>query len=152
MKINAYPTGVNIDMDTRGNPGPKGSLVDESKARFDFSHGKALTTDELEEVEALVNGVIEKDDPVQRALVPLEEAMKIESLRAVFGENYPDPVRVVSVGQPVSTLLAAPGDAQWGNYSVEFCGGTHLSNSSEAKKFALLEESGLVLAGGRCCC
>ena len=107
----------------------RGSDNDAERLRFDFSHNKALDTDELEEVEALVNGVIEKDDPVQRALVPLDEAMKIESLRAVFGENYPDPVRVVAVGLGEDTLddvRKDPTNDKWRAASIELCKGPTL--------------------------
>jgi alanyl-tRNA synthetase len=73
--------------------------------------------------------------------VPLEQAKAISGLRAVFGEAYPDPVRVVSVGQPVSAMLADPSSALWGESSVEFCGGTHLTNTAEAQAFVIVEES-----------
>ena len=121
----------------------RGSDNDADRLRFDFSHGKALTTDELEEVEALVNGVIGKDDPVQRALVPLDEAMKIESLRAVFGENYPDPVRVVAVGLGEDTLddvRADPTNDKWRAASIELCGGTHSLASGDAQRFVITRE------------
>jgi Threonyl and Alanyl tRNA synthetase second additional domain len=74
-------------------------------------------------------------------VVPLEQAKAISGLRAVFGEAYPDPVRVVSVGQPVSAMLADPSSALWGESSVEFCGGTHLTNTAEAQAFVIVEES-----------
>ena len=73
--------------------------------------------------------------------MPLEQAKAISGLRAVFGEAYPDPVRVVSVGQPVSAMLADPSSALWGESSVEFCGGTHLTNTAEAQAFVIVEES-----------
>ena len=121
----------------------RGSDNDADRLRFDFSHNKALTPDELEEVEELVNGVIQKDDPVQRALVPLDEAMQIESLRAVFGENYPDPVRVVAVGLGEDTLddvRKDPTNDKWRAASIELCGGTHSLASGDAQRFVITRE------------
>jgi len=76
-------------------------------------------------------------------VVPLARARTLHTLRAVFGEAYPDPVRVVSVGQPVEALLSDPENANWMGLSVELCGGTHLKNTSQAARFALLEESSI---------
>lgn len=56
-------------------------------------------------------------------VVALDDAKKISGLRAVFGEVYPDPVRVIAVGQPVDSLLASPDKDDWLDYSIEFCGG-----------------------------
>lgn len=121
----------------------KGSLCDESKLRFDFSWNGALTPEQLAKVEALVNDRINKEVPVEAFVAPLADAQKISALRAVFGEKYPDPVRVVSVGNTtVPEILANPQDAQWNEYSVEFCGGTHLKNTKEAEAFVLLTEEG----------
>jgi alanyl-tRNA synthetase len=76
-------------------------------------------------------------------MVSLEEAKKITGLRAVFGEVYPDPVRVLSVGQPVESLLQEPGRQDWLSYSVEFCGGTHLTNTAQAEHFVVVEETAI---------
>ena len=122
----------------------KGSLVDESKLRFDFSWGSGLTTDQLAAVEKIVGGIINDAIPVDAYVAPLDDAKRISSLRAVFGEVYPDPVRVVAVSpSPISEILQDPESSKWGNYSVEFCGGTHLSNTKDAQAFVLLQEEGI---------
>lgn len=82
----------------------KGSLVDETKARFDFSHGKAMTAKECATVEALVQEQVAESMPVHIETVPLDKALAINNLRAVFGERYPDPVRGVSRVGPSVTL------------------------------------------------
>ncbi len=69
--------------------------------------------------------------------------MGINSLRAVFGEKYPDPVRVISVGKPIEELLAKPQDPSNFDFSVELCGGTHLSRAGEAKLFCITSENGV---------
>ena len=121
----------------------KGSLVDSEKLRFDFSWNGALTAAQVEAVEQEVILQVNSKLPVYAVSVPLAEASQISSLRAVFGEKYPDPVRVVSVGVPVPELLADPTSEEWKKYSVEFCGGTHLTNTSEAEDFVLVEETGI---------
>ncbi|KAH6771027.1 Alanyl-tRNA synthetase [Perilla frutescens var. hirtella] len=73
----------------------------------------------------------------------LADAKRVNGLRAVFGEVYPDPVRVVSVGRKVDDLLANPESEEWLSISAELCGGTHISNTREAKAFALLSEEGI---------
>jgi alanyl-tRNA synthetase len=118
----------------------KGSAVDPEKTRFDFSHNKPLTDEELSRVERLVNEMIERDLPVHAMEAALDDARKIKTLRAVFGEKYADPVRVVSVGADVQTMLERPDDPEWMKYPVEFCGGTHLKRSSEAERFVLISE------------
>jgi alanyl-tRNA synthetase len=118
----------------------KGSLVDSEKLRFDFSHGKSMSDDELAKVETLVNEGITKKLPVYAETAPQEQAMKIHGLRAVFGEKYPPMVRVVSVGVPVAELLANPANPEWRKYSVEFCGGTHLTDTGQAAVFAITGE------------
>lgn len=122
----------------------KGSLVDESKFRFDFSWNGPLTLEQLKDIEIICQDRIDNAVPVQAYVAPLEAAQKISSLRAVFGEAYPDPVRVVSVGSTeVPEILENPQDAMWNEYSIEFCGGTHLTNTKEAEAFVLLGEEGI---------
>ncbi len=121
----------------------RGSLLDEEKTRFDFSHNKPVSTDELAAIEEKVNAEIRKALPVFAKDVPEAEARKINTLRAVFGEKYPEVVRVVSVGAPVDDLLSDPDRNDWMNLSVEFCGGTHLNSSDQAGSFALLSEEGV---------
>jgi alanyl-tRNA synthetase len=118
----------------------KGSLVDAEKLRFDFSRGKSLSDDELAKVESLVNQSIQKKLPVYAEEAPQELALKINGLRAVFGEKYPPMVRVVSVGVPVKDLLADPSNEKWRQYSIEFCGGTHVANIADANSFILMSE------------
>jgi len=119
----------------------RGSLVDPDKTRFDFSHHAAVTHDKLARVETLVNERISANLAVHAREVPQKDALKIHGLRAVFGEKYPDIVRVVSIGPSVDELLADPGNEKWRGYSVEFCGGTHLKSTADAKRFRLIEES-----------
>lgn len=98
--------------------------------------------DEVETVQERVNGVIRQALPVQCQVVPLSAAMKVNGLRAMFGETYPDPVRLVCVGQSsVESILSNPTDAQWRDSSIEFCGGTHLENTRDAVAFAITGQS-----------
>lgn len=101
-----------------------GSYVDPDRCRFDFSHFSAMTADEIMRVEKRVNEEILKSVPVVTEVLPIEEAKK-KGAMALFGEKYGDTVRVVSVG----------------DFSTEFCGGTHLRNSSEAGLFKIVSES-----------
>lgn len=121
----------------------KGSLVEPDRLRFDFSHNKPMTEEEASAAEAVVREQITKDLAVSTGLAPLETAKSISGLRAVFGEKYPDPVRVVSVGSPVDDLIADPGNADWAPLSIEFCGGTHVQRTSEIGDFALISETGV---------
>ncbi len=101
-----------------------GSYVDPHRCRFDFSHFSAMTADEIRRVEDYVNKVILEAVPVVTEELPIEEAKK-KGAMALFGEKYGDVVRVVSVGE----------------YSTEFCGGTHLKNSAQAGLFKIVSES-----------
>jgi alanyl-tRNA synthetase len=118
----------------------KGSLVDPEKLRFDFSHDKSLTDEQARKVEELVNAAIAKDLKVDAKEVPQEQALKINGLRAVFGEKYPPIVRVVSIGATVDELIANPSNPKWRECSIEFCGGTHLKSIGEAKRFVLVTD------------
>lgn len=126
-----------------GTVDQKGSLVAPEKLRFDFSHKKAVDLKEIEQVEDIVNKTIKENLKVYSKPVELEVAKGINGLRAVFGESYPDPVRVVSVGIPVDDILTDPSSEKWTNYSIEFCGGTHVSKTDEIKEFVIIEESGI---------
>jgi alanyl-tRNA synthetase len=118
----------------------KGSLVDHEKTRFDFSHPRPLTPGEIERVEQLVKERIRANLPVYYKVVPQQDALKINGLRAVFGERYPDEVRVMSIGVPVEDLIRNPDNAEWRKYSIEFCGGTHLSNTADIERFVVASE------------
>jgi alanyl-tRNA synthetase len=118
----------------------KGSLVDPEKLRFDFSHPKSLSDEEIAGVEKLVGDAIAKNLPVYAQEAPQDQALKINGLRAVFGEKYPSIVRVVSIGTPVKDLLANPGNSKWREFSIEFCGGTHLASSDQVGRFAITAE------------
>jgi alanyl-tRNA synthetase len=121
----------------------KGSLVDGDKLRFDYAAKNALSLEQIKEVERRVNASIKANHVVDAQEVPLAAARGISGVRAVFGERYPDPVRVVSIGATVADLLAHPTNAKWKELSIEFCGGTHVANMGEAKQFVLVSEGGL---------
>ncbi len=118
----------------------KGSLVAPDRFRFDFAAGQPVPPAQLAQIEEKVRKRIEMDLTVYTDLAPLAQARKINGLRAVFGEAYPDPVRVVSIGQPVKDLLDDPENPAWREVSVEFCGGTHLESTKEAADFAIISE------------
>lgn len=120
----------------------KGSLVDDEKTRFDLSHNAAITEQELAKIESLTNEQIQRDLPVfTENEVDQSQARQINTLRAVFGEKYPEKVRVVSIGAPIGEMLADPTNSKWMGYSVEFCGGTHVERTGEIGRFRLVEES-----------
>ena len=109
----------------------KGSLVEASRLRFDFSHFEPVTTAELREIERRVNAwVLRNDDAVTRVM-PIQEAMKSGAV-ALFGEKYDDNVRVLTLGPD----------------SIELCGGTHVSRTGDIGLFKILSETG-VAAGVR---
>ncbi len=111
----------------------RGSLVDAEKTRFDFTHDKPLSVEEIADIERLVNEKIYSDLPVTPVTMPLAEAKKVVGVRAVFGEKYPDPVRVLLIG-PEKPEEATLED------SVEFCGGTHLNHTGQAGFFKIIAQ------------
>ena len=92
----------------------RGSKVEKDQFRFDFAHKRALTPEEVLKVEDEINARIAEGAPVSTRILRLEEAKKLGAM-ALFGEKYPDPVRVVTMGQ----------------FSIELCGGTHLTNTGQ---------------------
>jgi len=119
----------------------KGALYDEEKLRFDFN-GKALTTAQLSEVEKICNDLIKDALVIDTQEVPFVKAETIAGLRCAAA-SYPETVRVVTVGVTVETVMADPTNPKWKGFSVELCGGNHLSNSSEAQSFAILKEESI---------
>jgi alanyl-tRNA synthetase len=124
-----------------GHVAQKGSLVAPDRLRFDFSHPKPMSEEEIDEVEALANQVALQNTPVVTRLMDREEAMQSGAM-ALFGEKYGEEVRVVSMGGRPDGL---PSDKAW---SVELCGGTHVGRTGEVGLIALVGESG-VAAGVR---
>ncbi len=121
----------------------RGSLVADDRLRFDFSFGRAVTQNEIGTVEGMVQHAIDSNLSVESADASLAQAKSITGVRAVFGEKYPDPVRVVSMGPRVSELLADPSNPKWNKFSVEFCGGTHVQSVGAVKTFAIVSEGAL---------
>ncbi|MGB8225807.1 MAG: alanine--tRNA ligase [Sedimentisphaerales bacterium] len=113
----------------------QGSLVNPEYLRFDFTSPKALKPQEIKEVEKLVNGKIAAAIPVTTATLPIKEAKKLGAM-ALFGEKYGDTVRVIAVGASDENHLS---DA----FSKEFCGGTHVSNTSIIGGFKIIKEESI---------
>ncbi|CAH1759723.1 5299_t:CDS:10 [Entrophospora sp. SA101] len=121
----------------------KGSLVAPDKLRFDFSLKKGATNDEIKRVEEISNQFIKNNKKVYSKDVSLQVAKAIHGLRAVFGEVYPDPVRVVSIGYDIDDIIKDVSNPRWNDTSIEFCGGTHVAKTGDIKGFIILEESGI---------
>lgn len=102
----------------------KGSLVAPTKLRFDFSHKAAIPIGDMEKIEKISNQWVKKAVGVYSAEMSLAEAQKIPGLRAVFGEAYPDPVRVVTLEFSLDDIRSDIENPKWRSTSVEFCGGT----------------------------
>ena len=118
----------------------RGSLVAPDRLRFDFSHNQPVSAAELERVEEIVRHQIHNDLTVYATPSKLADAKAVAGVRAVFGETYPDPVRVVSIGMPVADLLGSPGNSAWRELSIEFCGGTHVQSTKQIAHFAVVAE------------
>ena len=103
-----------------------GSYVDDNYLRFDFNHFQPMTAEEIRKVEEIVNLRIDEFLPIKMEEMPIEEAKKLGAM-AIFGEKYGDIVRVVSMG----------------DYSIEFCGGTHIDNTGKVGGFKIISEGGI---------
>ena len=112
----------------------KGSLQDAGRTRFDISHPKAITKEELERVEKIVNDEIKANTDVITRVLPLDEA-RDSGARALFGEKYSDEVRVVSMGTQAKGANHA--------FSVELCGGTHTKKTGDIVRLKITSESAL---------
>ncbi len=104
----------------------RGSLVDDEKIRFDFSHHQSLTAREIREIETIVNEKIEENIDVQTSIMKHDEAIESGAM-ALFGEKYGEDVRVLDVGE----------------FSKELCGGTHVKNTNEIGIFKVVSESSI---------
>ena len=116
----------------------KGSLVNAERLRFDFSHPKPVTPEELARIEAQVNQVIRQNSDTSTRLMPTDQAVSAGA-EALFGEKYGDEVRVLTMGDDLDHPKA---------YSVELCGGTHVRRLGDIGLFTILAESA-VAAGVR---
>ena len=113
----------------------KGSLVNADYLRFDFAHNQAVSAEELNQIELLVNQQILQNSEVSTQLTNLEEA-KAQGAMALFGEKYGDEVRVISMGDITSGSDEA-------KFSVELCGGTHVNRTGDVGLFKITQESGI---------
>jgi len=104
----------------------KGSLVEPQRLRFDFSHNDVVTADQLENIEMLVNTRVRANDEVTTEIMPLDDARE-QGAAALFGEKYDDDVRVVDMG----------------GFSLELCGGTHVTRTGNIGLFRIVSESGI---------
>ena len=104
----------------------KGSLVDESKLRFDFSHSKPLTKNEISSIEEIVNRELLNNVEVQTEVMNLDDAIN-SGAQALFGEKYEDEVRVLTMGEK--------------SFSVELCGGTHVERTGDIGVFVIVNQS-----------
>jgi alanyl-tRNA synthetase len=116
----------------------KGSLVAPDRLRFDFSHPKPMSAEEIERVEDIANDIVLQNAPVTTRLMAVDDAIA-SGARALFGEKYGDEVRVVAMGEGSGNTLG---------WSVELCGGTHVRRTGDIGLVSLIGESG-VAAGVR---
>ena len=116
----------------------KGSLVAPDRLRFDFSHPKPMSAEEIERVEDIANDIVLQNAPVTTRLLAVDDAIA-SGARALFGEKYGDEVRVVAMGEGTGNTMG---------WSVELCGGTHVRRTGDIGLVSLVGESG-VAAGVR---
>jgi alanyl-tRNA synthetase len=116
----------------------KGSLVEPGRLRFDFSHPKPMTPEEIQAVEDLANAMILQNEPVVTRLMAVDDAIAAGAM-ALFGEKYGEEVRVVSMGKAVT------GEKAGRTYSVELCGGTHVRRIGDIGLVKIVAESGIQL-------
>ena len=109
----------------------KGSLVEPSRLRFDFSHMKPISNEEIDKIETFVNSMVSKKSDVRTRLMTPDEAVEDGAL-ALFGEKYGDEVRVLSMG-----------DDNGKYFSTELCGGTHVKNTGDIGKFKIISQSSI---------
>ena len=114
----------------------RGSLNAEDRLRFDFSHNKALTGEEMRKIEWEVNEYIRQNTPVETRIMTPDEAREIGA-QALFGEKYGDEVRVVSMGRKANSGKGLDRET----YSIELCGGTHVKRTGDIGMFVLLGDS-----------
>ncbi|MBE3637680.1 alanine--tRNA ligase [Mangrovicoccus algicola] len=114
----------------------RGSLNAEDRLRFDFSHSKAVTPEEMTRIEADVNAMIRQNSQVETRIMTPDEARELGA-QALFGEKYGDEVRVVQMGRQAGSGKGVSGDV----YSLELCGGTHVARLGEIGMFVLLGDS-----------
>ncbi len=119
----------------------KGSLVDDTRLRFDFSHPKPMNQEEITQIEQLANEIILQNAPVETRLMAVDDAIEAGAM-ALFGEKYGDEVRVVTMG------TALQGEKQGQVYSMELCGGTHVANTGQIGLVHVVNE-GAVASGVR---
>ncbi len=113
----------------------KGSLVDFQRLRFDFSHGQALTAEQLKKIEGMVNQKILENTLIDTKELSIEKALE-ESAMALFGEKYGEKVRVLSMGDISLDEPSKP-------FSIELCGGTHAQRTGDIGCFKIISESGI---------
>ena len=116
-----------------GHVAQKGQMVNAERMRFDFSHGQALTPEQLDRVEAEVNAVIRQNLPARTESMAPQKAIEAGAV-ALFGEKYGEEVRVLTLGR------ALEGE---GAYSVELCGGTHVARTGDIALFKVIAETGI---------
>jgi alanyl-tRNA synthetase len=109
----------------------KGSLVEPNRLRFDFSHMKPISPDEITQIEKFVNSMVEKKSEVKTRIMTPDEAVENGAL-ALFGEKYGEEVRVLSMGED---------DGKY--FSTELCGGTHVKNTGDIGKFKIISQSSI---------